>query len=89
MLGFMHKVVYMLLMVDYGGYADRERLKGTDSTTDHVVMHIAEVSSNYNCRLKCFLKDEHLVILSMIGGVVSHDQMEKLLQAVFAITEYT
>lgn len=22
MLGFMHKVVYMLLMVDYGGYAD-------------------------------------------------------------------
>lgn len=48
MLGFMHKVAYMLLMVDYGGYADRERLKGTDSTTDHVVMHIAEVSSNYN-----------------------------------------
>ena len=72
MLGFMHKVAYMLLMVDYGGYADRERLeelKGTDSTTDNVVMHIAEVSSNYNCRLECFLTDEHLVILSMIGGV--------------------
>ncbi len=69
MLGFMHKVAYMLLMVDYGGYADRERLKGTDSTTDHVVMHIAEVSSNYNCRLECFLTDEYLVILSMIGGV--------------------
>ena len=32
---------------------------------------------------------EHLVILMMIGGVVSHDQMEKLLQVVFAITEYT
>ena len=69
MLGFMHKVVYMLLMLDYGGYADRERLKVTDSTTYHVVMHIAEVSSNYNCRLECFLTDEHFVILSMIGGV--------------------
>ena len=69
MLGFIHKVAYMLLMVDYGGYADRERLKGIDSTTDHVVMHIAEVSSNYNCRLECFLTDKHLVILSMIGGV--------------------
>lgn len=32
-------------------------------------MHIAEVSSNYNCRLECFLTDEHFVILSMIGGV--------------------
>ena len=49
MLGFMHKVVYMLLMVDYGCYVDGERLKRlkeTDSTTDNVVMHIAEVSSN-------------------------------------------
>ena len=49
MLGFMHKVAYMLLMVDYGCYVDGERLKrlkGTDSTTDNVVMHIAEVSSN-------------------------------------------
>ena len=27
MLGFMHKVVYMLLMVDYGGYADGKRLE--------------------------------------------------------------
>lgn len=35
------------------------------------------------------MSDEHLVILTMIGGVVSHDQMEKLLQVVFAITEYT
>lgn len=25
----------------------------------------------------------------MMGGVVPHDQMEKLLQVVFAITEYT
>lgn len=32
-------------------------------------MHIAEVSSNYNCRLECFLTDKHLVILPMIGGV--------------------
>ena len=34
------------------------------------------------------MPDEPLVILTMIGGVVSHDQMEKLLQVVFAITEY-
>ena len=39
----------MLLMVDYGCYVDGERLKrlkGTDSTADNVVIHIAEVSSN-------------------------------------------
>ena len=55
-----------------GCYVDGERLKrlkGTDSTADNVVIHIAEVSSNYNCRLECFLTDEHFVILSMIGGV--------------------
>ena len=52
-------------------------------------MHIAEVSANNNCKLEYFLQDEHLVILSMMGGVVPHDQMEKLLQVVFAITEYT
>ena len=49
MLGFMHKVAYMLLMVDYGCYVDGERLKrlkGTDSTADYVVINIAEVSSN-------------------------------------------
>ena len=50
-----------------------------DSTTDNVVMHIAEVSANNNCKLEYFLQDEHLVILSMMGGVVPHDQMEKLL----------
>ena len=32
------------------------------------------------------MPDENLVILTMIGGVVSHDQMKKLLQVVFAIT---
>lgn len=92
MLVFMHKVSYMLFMVDYGHFVDRGRLrekKGVDSTTDNIVMHIAEVSANYNCKLEYFLQDEHLVILSMMGGVVPHDQMEKLLQVVFAITEYT
>mgnify|MGYP004652552495 FL=1 len=92
MLGFMHKVAYMLLMVDYGCYVDGERLKrlkGTDSTADNVVMHIAEASSNLSLQAGMLFPDEHLVILTMIGGVVSHDQMEKLLQVVFAITEYT
>ena len=92
MLVFMHKVSYMLFMVDYGHYVDRGRMreiKGIDSTTDNVVMHIAELSANYNCKLEYFLQEEHLVILSMMGGVVPHEQMEKLLQVVFAFTEYT
>lgn len=70
MLGFMHKVAYMLLMVDYGCYVDGERLKrlkGTDSTTDNVVMHIAEVSSNLSLQTGMLFPDENLVILTMIS----------------------
>lgn len=48
-----------------------------------------ELGTVYTCKLECFLQDEHLVILSMMGGIVPHAQMEKLLQVVFAITEYT
>lgn len=90
MLVFMHKISYMLFMVDYGEYVDRSQLqdfKGKDSITDNVVMHIAEVAAMYNCKLDSFLREEHVVIISMIDDCISHENIDKMLRVIFALTE--
>lgn len=90
MLVFMHKISYMLFMVDYGEYIDRSQLqnyKGKDSITDNVVIHIAEVSAMYNCKLDYFLQEEQVVIISMMDDCVPHENIDKMLQIVFALTE--
>ena len=85
----MHKTAYMLFTVDYHdeiGSQNPFDILDNDSLQDMVVMHVAEVSSMYNCQLDLFEEAAHVIVISMLEESIPHETITHLIDIIVSVT---